>query len=72
MNMHNAGGFIDHDPETGQPYAGIEVTTPGVALKLYLCDKSNAEAFRANFNKVIDTLIKTQPKLVVANGREAG
>lgn len=70
--MIQGQGFNEHDEATGQPWAGMMIEMPGMITKFYLCDKTNAESFRAGMNTLIDALIKTQPQLVVPNGRKAG
>lgn len=61
------GFFIEHTAD-GKPFLGYQYVDGAVNMRLFLCNKDTAVATSATFDRAMTELMKTDDKLIVAEG----
>lgn len=67
MQAVEAGFYIDFTPD-GEPYLGFAYNGNGLALSIMLASRMSIRDFQSSFDRAANDLMKTKPKLAVAEG----
>lgn len=62
-----AGWYVDWAPD-GSPYLGLQYSVQGISVALVITDQLGADHNLAAFNKAINELKRSKPKLIAVEG----